>query len=154
MALNRDLKELLSLLTRHDVDFLLVGAHAVAFHGFSRYTGDIDFWVRRSSENAERIMAALNEFGFGDAGLQSSDFMRENAVIQLGREPNRVDFLTFLTALDYDQCQQRKVTAHFEGMPVDIIGLEDLLKNKRETARPKDLADVDEFERSTKYRKE
>jgi len=148
MALNRDLKEFLQLLAKHEVEFMLVGAHAVAVHGFPRNTEDIDFWIRRDKANAVRILAALDEFGFGSLGLSIDDLLDENAVIQLGKEPNRIDLLTFLTGVDFDDCIQRKFDAVYEGIPIAVISRDDLLKNKRATGRNKDLGDVSEFERA------
>ncbi len=145
MELSRDLKDFLRLLVAHDVQFMLVGAHAIAFHAFPRNTGDIDFWVQRTRENAERILAALDEFGFGGIGLTIEDLVDPNKVIQLGREPNRIDILTFLTGLDFDECVSRSVSATYEGIAVKVIGLDDLIANKKASGRPKDLLDVEEF---------
>lgn len=146
MALNRDLKEFLQLLVSHEVEFMLVGSYAVAMHGFVRNTEDIDFWVRKTPENADRIMAVLDEFGFGNLGLQREDLTGSEAVIQLGRPPHRIDLLNFLTALDFDDCWQRRVPVSLDGTEFAALGLQDLLKNKKATGRPKDLADVAEFE--------
>lgn len=150
MALNRDLKEFLLLLAKHEVKFMLVGAHAVAVHGYPRNTEDLDFWIQRSQENAIKVLAMLDEFGFGELGLTEQDLTDDNTVIQLGNEPNRIDLLTFLTGVDFDDCYQRKMDALFEGVPLAVISLEDLLKNKRQTARHKDLMDVEEFEKYLK----
>lgn len=148
MALSQDLKEFLQLLVEHEVVFMLVGAHAVAVHGYPRGTGDIDFWIRRDEANASKILAALDEFGFGSLGLAIADLMDENAVIQLGREPHRIDLLTFLTGLDFDECLPRALDVRYENLPLRVIGREDLLRNKRATGRLKDRMDVDEFERA------
>jgi len=147
MELSRDLKEFFRLLAAHEVDFMLVGAHAVAVHAFPRNTGDIDFWIRRSEENAKRVLDALDEFGFGGLGLNIADLMDPNAMIQLGVEPNRIDLLTFLTGLDFDECAKRSVSAAYEGVPVKVIGFDDLVENKRATGRDKDLLDLKQFER-------
>ena len=146
MALNRDLKEFLQLLVKHDVEFMLVGAHAVAVHGFPRNTEDIDFWIRRDRANAVKVMAALTEFGFGDLDLKVEDLLDENTVIQLGKEPHRIDLLTFLTGLDFEDCIRRKFDAIYDGVPISVIGREDLLKNKRATGRSKDKGDVEAFD--------
>ena len=153
MELSRDLKEFLRLLVEHEVEFMLVGAHAIAFHAFPRNTGDIDFWVRRTRENAVRTLAALDEFGFGSLGLTIEDLIDPNKVIQFGREPNRIDILTFLTGLEYDDCAARSVSATYEGVPVKIIGIDDLVANKKATGRDKDALDVKEFEKRGLVRK-
>jgi hypothetical protein len=150
MALSRDLKEFLQLLGAHEVRFMLVGAHAVAVHGYPRNTTDVDFWVERSRTNAERIVAALEDFGFGSLGLRLEDLSEGEHVIQLGREPNRIDILTSLTGLEFDACWERRLQTTFEGAQLPVIGLEDLLRNKRLTGRLKDLADVEEFEKRKK----
>ncbi len=152
MALNRDLKEFLQLLDKHEVAFMLVGAHAVAVHGYPRGTEDIDFWIRRDEINAGKMLRVLDEFGFGSLGLTMADLLDESAVIQLGKEPHRIDLLTFLTGLDFEDCAQRMFRAVYEGVPVAVIGRDDLLKNKRATGRRKDLMDVDEFERAERNR--
>ncbi|MEP6484356.1 MAG: nucleotidyltransferase [Rudaea sp.] len=153
MELSRDLKDFLRLLVAHEVQFMLVGAHAIAFHSFPRNTGDIDVWVRRTHENARRILAALDEFGFGEIGLTTDDLVDPNKVIQLGREPNRIDMLTFLTGLDFEECMARSVSASYEGIEVKVIGLEDLVANKKATGRAKDVLDVEELERRGLVRK-
>ena len=147
MALSRDLIEFLRLLDKHEVRFMLVGAHAVAVHGYPRNTEDVDVWIDRSRTNALRVLAMLAEFGFGELGLRLEDLVEGNNVIQLGRPPNRIDLLTFLTGLDFDSCFSRCLHASFNGQPLPVISLEDLLHNKRLTGRTKDLADVEEFER-------
>ena len=152
MELSRDLKEFFALLVEHDVEFMLVGAHALAVHAFPRNTGDIDFWIQRSEENARRVLAALEAFGFGALGLRLEDLLDPNAVIQLGNAPNRIDLLTFLTGLDFDACAERSVAAVYEGIPVRVISREDLIENKRATGRDKDLLDLKEFERLDRAR--
>ena len=148
MELSRDLKEFLRLLVEHEVEFMLVGAHAVAVHWYPRNTEDIDLWIRRSEENATRILAALDTFGFGSLNLSVTDLMDPNAVIQIGRAPNRIDLLTFLTGLDFDECAKRSCAAVYEGIPLRVIGLDDLLINKRATGRDKDLLDIKQIERA------
>lgn len=152
MALSNDLREFLKLLVDHDVKFMLVGAHAVAIHGFVRNTEDIDFWIRRDPENVARVLTVLQEFGFGGLGLEQADLMDETTVIQLGRPPNRIDLLNFLTGLEFDDCYERRDPVTLGGVSFSVIALPDLLENKRKTARQKDLADVEEFERAQKSR--
>jgi hypothetical protein len=98
-SLGKDVRELLQLLDKHEVRFLIVGGFAVAAHGFPRYTKDLDVWLECSDTNATRILAALSEFGFADLGLTTNDFTTPDLVIQLGDEPNRVDLLTGLTGV-------------------------------------------------------
>jgi hypothetical protein len=99
VILDADLRALLALLTEHRVEYLVVGGHAVAFHGYPRFTEDLDLYVRAEPGNAERVIAALEAFGFASLGLTIADFVADDRVIQLGRAPNRVDFLTRLRGL-------------------------------------------------------
>jgi len=140
--LDEDLRELLALFASHHVEFLVVGGHAVAFHGYPRFTEDLDLFVRADLANAERVISALREFGFGDIGLTTDDFVADDRVIQLGRAPNRVDLLTRLWGVDFAQAWLRRVPAKLDDMAVAFLSREDLISNKRATARPQDLADA------------
>jgi len=140
--LDADLRELLKLLTAHHVDFMVVGGHAVAFHGYPRLTDDVGVLVRPTSENAGRILAALAEFVFGNIGLTVGDFTADDRVIQLGRDPNRIDLLTRLWGVDFDQAWDRRLSGTLDSVPVAILSRADLLTNKRATGRPQDLADI------------
>jgi hypothetical protein len=140
--LDEDLRELLALLTAHRAEFLVVGGHAVAFHGYPRYTEDLDLFVRAESANADRIVAALVEFGFGDIGLTAADFVADDRVVQLGRAPNRVDLITRLWGVDFDRAWARRVDGTIDQVPVPFLSRDDLIANKRATARPQDLADA------------
>lgn len=140
--LDADLRELLGCLTAHHVEFMVVGGHAVAFHGYPRYTEDLDLFVRADPENATRIMAALEDFGFGQIGLSADDFVADDRVIQLGRAPNRVDLLTRLWGVEFDEAWKHRVQGALDELPVSMIARADLIRNKRATARPQDLADA------------
>ena len=147
MKLQSDLREFIELLNSHGVEYLVVGGHAVAYHGYPRYTGDIDLWVRPSESNAECLMAALSQFGFGDVGLSKDVFSRPGQVVQLGRPPNRIDLLTQITAVGFAEAWDRSIETKMDDVIVRIIGREDLLQNKRATDRSKDQADVGELEK-------
>ncbi|MDC3954149.1 nucleotidyltransferase [Polyangium jinanense] len=142
MKLQQDLREFVGLLNSSGVEFIVVGGHAVAFHGHPRFTGDIDFFVRPTRANADRILGALATFGFGQLALSADDFMRPNAVVQLGRPPNRIDLLTSISGVDFDEAWDSRVSGSLDGLPVAFLGLEALLKNKRASGREKDVADV------------
>lgn len=145
MELIRDLKEFIRLLDAHDVRYLVVGGAAVNALGYVRMTEDIDFWLQRSEANAEKVLAALSEFGFDE--FSKEDLLDPKAVLMLGRPPHRIDLLTWISARDFDDCYPRRVYAQLGGMRIPLISVEDLLINKRASGRPKDLADIDEFER-------
>lgn len=145
--LNSDLKELLALFSSNHVEFLVVGGHAVAFHGYPRFTEDLDCFVRPSSANGARIVQALTEFGFGSLGIGAEDFAQSDRMIQLGRAPNRVDLLTRLYAVAFDDAWSSRVAGTIDGVPVWFINRDHLIRNKRATGRPQDLVDADCIER-------
>ncbi len=143
--LNRDFREFVEWFNAHGVEYLLVGGYALAAHGHPRYTGDIDFWIRRDAANIARVLSALNDFGFGSVGLKAEDF-GPDAVIQLGMPPRRIDLLTSIDGVDFDTCHARRETVHVDGLSLPLIGLEDFKANKRATGRHKDLADLEALE--------
>jgi len=146
MEIQPDFKELLALFNAHGVEYLVVGGYALAFHGAPRYTGDMDLLVRPVPANAQRIMKALGEFGFGDAGLDASDFHRPGQVVQLGVPPVRVDIITSLDGVSWDEAEQGKVVGAYGDLVVSYIGREAFIANKRAVGRHKDLADIESLE--------
>jgi len=144
--LDEDLRELLALFHSREVEFLVVDGHAVAFHGYPRLTEDLDLFVRPDADNGSRIVDALREFGFDSLGLTASDFQADDRVIQLGRRPNRVDLLTRVYGITFDDAWSRKTFASLDGAPVWMISREDLIRAKRATGRPQDLVDADKLE--------
>ena len=140
--LNPDFKEFAELLNARGVEYLVVGGYALAAHGHPRYTGDIDFWVRHTPDNIERLLSALSEFGFGSMGLRAEDFATDT-VVQLGQPPRRIDLLTSIDGVNFDDCYARSETVQLAGVNLSIIGLEDFKTNKRAAGRLKDLADLE-----------
>jgi len=128
------------------VRYLVVGGYAVALHGHPRYTKALDIWVELSPENAEKILLALEVFGFGALDLKPDDFLEEDQVIQLGFPPNRIDMITALKDVTFKECYKSKLQVIIEDVEINFINLEDLKKNKRATGRPQDLADVENLE--------
>lgn len=145
--LDDDLRELLALFHSNGVEFLVVGGHAVAFHGRPRLTDDLDLFVRPDAANGERIIAALLTFGFGSLELSAADFQADDRVIQLGRAPNRVDLLTRLYGVEFSDAWNRRVAARLGDAEVWMISRDDLIRNKRATGRTQDLADAEFLER-------
>ena len=143
MEVQPDFKELLELLNAHKAEFIIVGAYALAFHGVPRFTGDIDIFVKPDSKNAEKILAALEEFGFGSLDLSKSDFEEPDRVIQLGLAPVRVDLMTSLTGLSWQEAYSGKVKGSYGDVPVYYLGRKELLSNKKALGRKKDLADLE-----------
>ena len=141
--LNKDFKEFVALLDSTNVEYLLVGGYALAAHGHPRYTGDIDFWVNPTPENAARLMQALTAFGFGGLGLTRDDFMQPDAVVQLGYPPARIDLLTAIDGVSFDACYARRRRLRVDGVELSLIDVDDLRANKRASGRLKDLADLE-----------
>ena len=148
MKLNQDLREFIALLNSTGVNYLVVGGHAVAFHGYPRFTGDIDFFIERSSENANRLASVLIQFGFGGLGLGTEAFLEPETVVQLGRPPNRIDLLTSIDGVQFTEAWAQKAPGELDGLPVNFLGKDHLLTNKRTSARPQDLADLDKLKGS------
>ena len=147
LELSRDLRELLKCFLSHDVQFLIIGGHAVSYHGYSRFTKDLDIWIQKSDSNALKIVEALKEFGFDFEGLSPEMFTDESRMTQMGREPNRVDILHTIKGVEFSDCYSRSLRANIDGMPIPIISKADLLLNKIATARPQDLADADQLQK-------
>jgi hypothetical protein len=143
MEIQPDFKELLELLNAHNVDYVIVGAYALAFHGVPRFTGDIDIFVKPDPQNAEKILAVLKEFGFGSLDLDKSDFQQPDQVIQLGVPPVRVDLLTSLTNVPWHQAYSGKVKGAYGDVPVYFLGRKEFIANKKALGRKKDFADIE-----------
>ena len=143
MNLQSDLKECVGSLPSRHVEFLVVGGHAVAFHGYPRLTEHLDLFVRPTQENGRRIVEALKAFGFASLGLEPDAFAAPDRVIQLGRSPNRVDLLTGIPGVTFDEAWPDRVEADLDGLRVFVIGRDALILNKRATGRPQDLADAE-----------
>lgn len=141
--LNSDFKEFAQLLNAHGVEYLVVGGYALAAYGHPRYTGDIDIWYRNASDNTARLEAVLGEFGFGALGITQEHLRDPDNVIQLGYPPRRIDLLSGIDGVEFDDCWQRRERVEWDGLTVSIIGLHDFKANKRATGRLKDLADLE-----------
>ena len=141
--LEDDLREFIELLNALKVRYIIVGAFAVAYHGYPRYTGDIDLFIERAPENAQVILNAIQQFDFGDLGISSEDFLQEDQVIQLGIAPNRIDLLTFLSGVEFQEAWATRVQGEIAGLSVPIISKELLKKNKAASARSQDIADLE-----------
>src|SRR3954470_15966780 len=142
MGLSKDWREFLELLNSSGVDYVIVGAQSLAFHGRPRHTGDLDILVRPTPDNARLLLALLNQFGFEQSRFTETDFLQSDQIIQLGRVPNRIDLLTSLTGVATDEAFDAKVSAIIDGIPVFVLGKDALIRNKRAVGRPQDLADL------------
>jgi predicted nucleotidyltransferase len=146
MVLNQDFKEFIQSLNDNNVRYLIIGGYAVAFHGYPRYTKDLDVWVWLNKDNAANMVKALDQFGFGSLGLEAKDFLSPDEIIQLGYPPNRIDILTTLPGVDFQSCYDTRVEVTIDEIMVNFINLENLKKNKRATGRLQDLADLENLE--------
>jgi predicted nucleotidyltransferase len=143
MVLNKDFREFIKLLNDNGVKYLIVGGYAVGFHGYPRYTKDLDIWILVSEENAEHVLNALTQFGFGSLGLKKDDFLNPDDFIQLGYPPNRIDLVMSCDGIEFETSYQLKITVEADGLEINFIDLESLRINKLASGRPQDLADLD-----------
>jgi hypothetical protein len=146
--MNRDFVEMLSALAEAQAEFLVVGAHALAAHGVPRATGDLDIWVRPESKNADRVLAALEAFGAPQFDLTREDLLRPGTVFQIGVAPSRIDILTSISGVSFEQAWPNRITVPIESLSVPVLGKDDFIANKRAVGRPRDLSDLDLLEES------
>ena len=140
--MNPEFVEMLSALSAARAEFLVVGAHALAAHGLPRATGDLDIWVRAEPENALRVLEALRAFGAPIFDLSVDDLSRPGIVFQIGIAPRRIDILTSITGVAFEEAWPRRQEMELGGARFGVLGRDDLLRNKKATGRPKDLLDV------------
>ena len=150
--LNPDFRDMLSAFSAENVEYLVVGAFALAAHGIPRSTGHLDFWIRPTGQNAERVLRALSSFGAPVNEVSLEDLQTPDMVFQFGVQPSRIDLLTSIDGVDFDEAWQRRTTTQVEGINIQLLGVEDLLTNKRATGRPQDLADVAALEAELRRR--
>lgn len=147
VAMHPDFKELLVELNAHRVEYLVVGAHALAAHGYVRATKDMDVWVRPEAENAKRLVQALEAFGAALHGATLQDLSGPDFVLQLGVAPIRIDVITSITGVEFDEAWSSRLQTVFGGEPVGVLSREHLIRNKSATGRPQDIADVEALRR-------
>ena len=142
MEICQDFKEFIQLLNKHQVEYLIVGGYAVALYGYPRYTGDIDFWIKPNQLNAQKLVSSLIDFGFGSIDVDVNDFNKKDSVVQLGFPPNRIDIITSVSGLSFDECWNKKEIILSENDEINYISLHHLRINKETTGRDKDLLDL------------
>lgn len=145
--MNRDFVEMLDALSAAGAEYLIVGAHALAAHGHPRATGDLDIWIRPSRDNAARVWTALTRFGAPLQELQVDDLAEADIVFQIGIVPARIDLLTSITGVSFDEAWSRRAVIEIEGRTLPFLSREDLIRNKSALGRPRDLADLDDLQR-------
>ena len=142
IRLPADFRDFLKLLHSHCVEYLLVGGYAVCYHGYYRTTADMDLWIAVHRQNAAKMVPLIREFGFDVPELSEALFLQKGRIIRMGVEPVRIEVLTEISGCEFAECYSQKVEAMLDGVPVKIIGLADLIKNKLRSGRLKDLDDA------------
>lgn len=146
--LSSDLQEFIRLLNTKSVRYVIVGAWALAFHGRPRYTGDLDVFVARDEQNADNLVQVIDAFGFAQTGIEREDFLRVDYVIQLGREPNRIDILTGISGVTFEEAWGERNHGNLSGLPAFFLSRDLLIKNKRAANGDKDLGDIKLLEKT------
>ena len=144
--LNEDYKDMLRALSGEKVRFLLVGAYALAAHGYPRATMDIDIWVMPSLQNADAVLRALRRFGAPLYNLTKEDLQKDGTIFQIGVAPRRIDIITAASGLQFEPAYRNSISVNIEGIEVRILSIDDIILNKKATGRTKDLADVEALE--------
>lgn len=143
MQLSQDFREFLRSLNDNGVRYLIVGGYAVAWHGHPRYTKDLDVWIERTDENAANIVGAIEQFGFASLQLRTDDFLEADQIIQIGLPPNRIDLITSIAGVEFDECYPHRMSGELEDVTVPFIDIVNLKKNKQASGRLQDLADLE-----------
>jgi predicted nucleotidyltransferase len=146
-VLNSDYRDMLQVLLDNGVKFLLVGAYAMGVHGYPRATGDIDIWVEPSADNSFRVYQALMEFGAPLHEVDETTFVKPGIVFQIGIAPRRIDLISSISGVAFDEAYRQRQTVEIDGLPVPILSCDDLIRNKRATGRDKDRLDAERLER-------
>jgi 2'-5' RNA ligase len=150
MTLATDFKDFINLLNKHQIEYLVVGGYAMAFHGRPRFTGDLDIWIKVSESNAEKMLTVLKEFGFSSLGYSKEDFLKDNIINQIGYPPLRIDILTSIDGVTFLEAIQQKRTIIIDSIEVAFIGIKQLVENKTASNRPQDIVDVATLKKSEK----
>jgi hypothetical protein len=148
MMLAKDFEDFMKLLNQHEVEYMVVGGYALAFHGKPRHTGDLDIWIRISEENATRMLQVLKGFGMSSLGFEKEDFLKPGYVTQIGYPPLRIDILNSIDGVEFSEAVKHMNRIQFEkDFPINYIGLNEFVKNKQASGRLQDLADIEEIKK-------
>ena len=143
MVLPPDFKEFLKLLNDNNIKYLLIGGYAVGYHGYPRATNDMDIWIAINPKTAKQMVAALKEFGFDTPLLSEELFLKENSVVRMGIAPIRIEILTTISGVNFEECFKQCIVDEIDGVKINIIGLQQLKINKKASGRHKDLDDYE-----------
>jgi len=144
-SLPQDFKDFLRLLNSHQVEYLLIGGYAVGYHGYPRATGDMDIWIGVSPRNAKKMVSVLKEFGFDLPEVDEKLFLQKDKVLRMGNAPIRIELLTTISGVDFEECYNQRIEDSIDDIVVNIIDLENLKKNKKAAGRFKDLDDFEKL---------
>lgn len=147
MIAEKDFLDFLKLLNQHRVTYLLIGGYAMAAHDEPRYTKDLDIWVKREEANAERVIDAINGFGFKSLNLTREDFLTNTQFIQLGVAPIRIDITSEVSGITFDEAFPKRIIVELDNIVIPVIGIEELIKNKMASGRMQDLADAEKLKK-------
>ncbi|MDB4901973.1 MAG: nucleotidyltransferase family protein [Mucilaginibacter sp.] len=150
MIFEKDFIDFIELLNIHKVEYMVVGAHALAFHGRPRHTGDLDIWIKPSADNAIKMVEVLKDFGFDSLGLTAEDFLKENYVTQLGYPPLRIDILNAISGVNFDDAYNGRIIGTEGDLTISFINISDFIANKQATGRAKDIGDIDALRKPKK----
>lgn len=150
MSVEKDFKEFIELLNKNEVKYLVVGGFAFAYHVKPRFTKDIDFFVEPSKENSQKIMETLRQFGFGKTGLTEEDFQEPDQIILFGNSPMRIDIITSISGVEFEDAWQNKEEGKYGDIPCFFISMADLIRNKKASGRPQDITDLKLLEKFDK----
>ncbi|MDB5141345.1 MAG: nucleotidyltransferase family protein [Mucilaginibacter sp.] len=150
MTLDKDFEDFVGLLNKHNVDYMIIGGYALAFHGKPRHTGDLDIWIDVSDKNAQKMLSVVNEFGMASLGMEKADFLQKGIITQIGYPPLRIDILNEIDGVNFKEAYPNKLVIDVDGLQVNYIGLDDLIKNKQVSGRHQDISDVNELNKLKK----
>lgn len=143
---SKDFKEFIELLNANKVEYLIVGGYAVGFHGYPRYTGDIDIWINPEIDNIKKMPKVLKEFGFASAEITENDFRNRDNIFRIGNPPYRIDIMTEIDGVTFAECFENKVEKEIDNTKMNFIGYADLIKNKKASGRKQDQLDLENLE--------
>ncbi|HJP62564.1 MAG TPA: DUF6036 family nucleotidyltransferase [Mucilaginibacter sp.] len=150
MTLEKDFEDFVALLNKHHVDYMIVGGYALAFHGKPRHTGDLDIWIGISDDNAQKMLMVIAEFGMASLGIEKNDFLSRGIITQIGYPPLRIDILNEIDGVNFKEAYSAKLIIDIDGLMINYIGLDDLIKNKTTSGRHQDLTDVNSLKKLKK----
>jgi hypothetical protein len=140
---SKDFKEFIELLNANKIEYLIVGGYAVGFHGYPRYTGDIDIWINPDTKNIKKMPKVLEEFGFASSEVYENDFKNKENIFRIGNPPYRIDIMTEIDGVTFQDCYPNKIEKEIDSTEMNFIGYSDLLKNKKASGRKQDLLDLE-----------